>query len=303
MYGNVDYWDDRAKRAVKEESFEWYQNYGGIRHFLSPKYLNKPSEKNDDQKSSDDVDAAGKTPSLVAEATTSSFEPDDKRGDQKSPIDGTKTATKHPSKNPYPSNKDCRVLIAGCGNSQVGEAMLSDGFRKITNIDFSSIVINQGKEKYTDEWHEKLFTRLRRERKSGEDETMKSPGKKESRIRSKPRPSTRSLPKKKAVNPNFDRMVFECQDLTKKLNFPDESFDLIFCKGTFDAVLCSANTADKVQCMMDECHRVLDNKYGVMVIVSYGDPENRLNYFDNSRWEVKTYTVPKPFVPGEKIGE
>ena len=57
--------------------------------------------------------------------------------------------------------KRCRVLIAGCGTSQVGEAMLSDGFQDITNIDFSSIVIDQMKEKYTNEWHTNLFANLR----------------------------------------------------------------------------------------------------------------------------------------------
>jgi len=78
---------------------------------------------------------------------------------------------------------------------------------------------------------------------------------------------------------------------------------LVVCKGTLDAVLCCANTAEKIQRMLDECHRVLDKKHGAMVIISYGEPDVRLNCFDTNRWKVKTYTVPKPVVPGEKVGE
>ncbi|KAL7524264.1 hypothetical protein ACHAXR_000495, partial [Thalassiosira sp. AJA248-18] len=166
--------------------------------------------------------------------------------------------------------------------------------------------INQMKEKYTDEWYEQLYTRLRRERKIEEEDeavmtSLAKPGKKGSNIRSK-HVSTRSHPKKKGQSSTMEKMVFECQDLTKKLSFSDESFDLILCKGTMDAVLCSANTAEKIATAINECHRVLDRE-GVMVIISYGDPENRLNCFDNNQWVVKTYTVPKPMIPGEKIGE
>ena len=126
--------------------------------------------------------------------------------------------------------KSCRVLIAGCGTSQVGEAMLSDGFQDITNIDFSSIVIDQMKEKYTNEWHTNLFANLRHERKLGEDD------------------SSNTQPPQK--------MIFEVMDLTKKLKFANDTFDLIVCKGTLDAVLCCTNNTEcKIKCMMNECHR------------------------------------------------
>ncbi|EED87131.1 predicted protein, partial [Thalassiosira pseudonana CCMP1335] len=148
------------------------------------------------------------------------------------------------------------VLIAGCGNSELGEEMISDGFTSITNVDSSSVVIKQMKQKYSDDWQKTL----RRERNKGEDDAdTKSPNAKTT------------------------------------LPFNDKSFDLILCKGTLDAILCSKNALDKVQSMMTECHRVLDDQHGVMVVISYGDPENRLKYFDTSLWrEVKTYTVPKP---------
>ena len=177
--------------------------------------------------------------------------------------------------------KKCRVLIAGCGTSQVGEAMLSDGFQDITNIDFSSIAIDQMKEKYSNEWHTNLFANLRHERKLGEDD------------------SSNTQPPQK--------MIFEVMDLTKKLKFANDTFDLIVCKGTLDAVLCCTNDTEcKIKRMMNECHRVLSfaeqRGGGVMMIISYGEPEYRLNLFDTNQWEVKTYTVPKPIVPGKEIG-
>ncbi|KAL7550737.1 hypothetical protein ACHAWF_013956 [Thalassiosira exigua] len=251
-YDSVDYWDDRY--GSDKEPFEWYQNYEGVRHFLTPKYLCQP-----------------------------------KRGGES---DSRKSLAS-------------RILNVGCGNSRVGEGLLSEhGQREITNVDFSSTVVNQMKAKYTDAWHDKFFERLRRERKLDNDEAMISPAK------NRTRSTSRSLPKKRTAPV---KLTFQCMDVTKKLGFPDQSFDLVFCKyhsllfllfkGTLDAVLCGANTGERVQRMMEECHRVLDREHGAMVIVSYGAPEGRLNCFDNSRWDVKTYTVPKPMVPGEKVGE
>ena len=200
------------------------------------------------------------------------------------------------------------VLIAGCGNSELGEEMISDGFTSITNVDSSSVVINQMKQKYSDDWQKTL----RRERNKGEDDAdTKSPNAKTVDPTSSPNRLKQSpirgriTPKKEADKPITNKMKFECCDLTKTLPFNDKSFDLILCKGTLDAILCSKNALDKVQSMMTECHRVLDDQHGVMVVISYGDPENRLKCFDTSLWrEVKTYTVPKPLVPGvsDKVG-
>ena len=255
QYGEVDYWDDRYTN--EKEPFEWYMGYGGIRNFLTGKYLMSSVDTASDKSQSTNKVIMG----------------------------------------PFQSTEDCRVLIAGCGNSKVGESMLCDGFGKITNVDFSKIVIEHMRERYSDEWYDELYTRLRRERKLGEVEATSS------HIGMKPH--IRSPPNEKVEIPSIEKskMRFECMDLTKKMTlFQDASFDLIFCKGALDAVLCSANTTDRVQCMMSECHRILDDKHGVMIIISYGEPENRLNCVDCNLWEIKTYTVPKPYVPGEKTG-
>lgn len=49
----------------------------------------------------------------------------------------------------FPSREKCRVLILGCGNSSFAFDMLKDGWKGlITNVDFSSTVIEQMKQKY-----------------------------------------------------------------------------------------------------------------------------------------------------------
>ncbi len=45
-------------------------------------------------------------------------------------------------------NREAEVLILGCGNSAVGEGLYDEGYHYITNIDFSSTVIEQMQQKY-----------------------------------------------------------------------------------------------------------------------------------------------------------
>ena len=48
---------------------------------------------------------------------------------------------------------DSRILIVGCGNSDLSASMYKSGFKNITNIDFSALVIAEMQEKYA-EMHE-----------------------------------------------------------------------------------------------------------------------------------------------------
>lgn len=41
------------------------------------------------------------------------------------------------------TNKNAEILMLGCGNSKLSEEMYDDGFGNITNIDYSSVVIEQ----------------------------------------------------------------------------------------------------------------------------------------------------------------
>ena len=60
----------------------------------------------------------------------------------------------------FPLKEKCRVLHVGCGNSQLGEYMLHDGFRDIVNVDYSEVVINKSKSRVACFDYVRLFTFL-----------------------------------------------------------------------------------------------------------------------------------------------
>ncbi|ORX49492.1 S-adenosyl-L-methionine-dependent methyltransferase [Hesseltinella vesiculosa] len=47
-------------------------------------------------------------------------------------------------------NKDASILILGCGNSTLGEDMYRDGYKNITNIDYSKTVVDNMKDRCAD---------------------------------------------------------------------------------------------------------------------------------------------------------
>eukprot|EP00591_Stephanopyxis_turris_P005770 CAMPEP_0195511366 /NCGR_PEP_ID=MMETSP0794_2-20130614/3709_1 /TAXON_ID=515487 /ORGANISM="Stephanopyxis turris, Strain CCMP 815" /LENGTH=246 /DNA_ID=CAMNT_0040638947 /DNA_START=103 /DNA_END=843 /DNA_ORIENTATION=+ len=185
QYSKVEYWNERYTKDP--DSFDWYQRYSGIRHFLTEEYLSE-------------------------------------------------------NKLSFPNRDSLRVLDLGCGNSRLSEEMKEDGFGSVTSVDYSTAVIKQMSTKY----------------------------------------------------PNS---TYEVMDATKQLSFADDSFDLIICKGTMDAILCGAGSNHNTRAMNLECCRVLGDM-GALVVVSYGSPDNRLVYFEDEEfgWNVDVHTVPKPKV-------
>lgn len=163
---------------------------------------------------------------------------------------------------PFPSHERCRVLILGCGNSTFGGDMIQDGWKgRITNVDFSSVVIEQMKERYTADFYK----------------------------------SHRCPP-----------MEHICTDITKGLPFPEKSFDLIICKATFDAVLCSSGSVANAKTVISECSRVLANGHGVLFLVTYGNPDSRVVFLEHENdlsfyWqEVSIHTVCRQTQSGTK---
>lgn len=164
--------------------------------------------------------------------------------------------------------------------------MLCDGWEGgIVNVDFSSVVIQQMREKYDDAFHATLKKRLDSERQLG----AKKGGETEDDV-------------------PFIGMRFDCHDVTKTLPYADGSFDLIISKGTLDAVLCSAGSRSSVRAMMEESCRLLDKDHGVMATVSYGSKDDRLVYFENPAdewWKggVTFHNVIKPAVQSPGFDE
>ncbi|KAG8932719.1 hypothetical protein FRC02_000683 [Tulasnella sp. 418] len=49
-----------------------------------------------------------------------------------------------------PQKDGIRILMVGCGNSSLSEEMWQDGYKNITNIDYSTVVIEKMEKKYED---------------------------------------------------------------------------------------------------------------------------------------------------------
>ena len=79
---------------------------------------------------------------------------------------------------------------------------------------------------------------------------------------------------------------------TTALEFPDEAFDAVIDKGTLDSILCGEGSTSNVGKALSEITRVLKPN-GVLLMLSYGIPDNRLSYLDNDayHWSVQVHTV------------
>ena len=151
----------------------------------------------------------------------------------------------------FSSKRDCRILLLGCGNSTMCEDMIRDGWKgSITNLDFSPVALQALQHRLT----------------NNDDETPSSS-------------SSGNFCTRHGYDPN--RLGFVCVDATvAPLPFGDESFDLIICKATLDAVLCSAGSTHKAKTMISECARLLQSQVGILFLVSYGNPDSRVEFLE-----------------------
>jgi ubiquinone/menaquinone biosynthesis C-methylase UbiE len=62
------------------------------------------------------------------------------------------------------------------------------------------------------------------------------------------------------------------------LEFKDNSFDIVFDKGTQDAILCAKDAVDRVTKSMKEAHRVL-KRAGYFFEITYAAPQQRMDMF------------------------
>jgi EEF1A lysine methyltransferase 4 len=138
--------------------------------------------------------------------------------------------------------------------SGLGAELYDDGYTNITNIDTSLVVINQMNDRYSD--REEMECKFVNSRLIGELSSV------------------------------------TCMDATNLEHIPDDCFDIILDKALLDTLLCHENNLQKVEDYLAEIYRVLKSS-GVVLIVSHGLPENRLDYFDEEKWVVEPVPIRK----------
>lgn len=222
--------------------YEWYQDYHTLSHLLNPHTLSGTGGHPNMVSMTDRADDASASTAIVTNASAVKV-----------------YDCMHPSK--------CRVLILGCGNSSLGANMFEAGWRGgMTQLDYSSVVIDQMKKRYNDQYYQHLFFG----------------------------------PHAAAANLNIDnnnnkskqvpKMDFLCLDVTQTpLPFDGGSFDLIICKGLFDALLCSANSVFNVRRFVKDCLRLLNDNGGALMICTYGNPDNRVVFLEDEEGDLTTY--------------
>jgi SAM-dependent methyltransferase len=157
----------------------------------------------------------------------------------------TVTSTELHDDDHFPNRSEARVLIVGCGNSSQPFDMIHDGWTGgIVGVDFSSCVVEQMRDKVSkSESISELATKHTKDR-----------------------------------NQLLD---FVCADVTLPLTgFDPGSFDLIVCKGTLDAILCSQGCRANAISFITNCVQLLSSKHGVLFILSTGNPDSRFEYLE-----------------------
>lgn len=78
------------------------------------------------------------------------------------------------------------------------------------------------------------------------------------------------------------KLKFEVADVRDMSQFATGTFDVIVDKGTLDAILCGEDSTKNGNQMIAECRRVL-KPGGHMFVITYGQPNSRLNYLDKPK--------------------
>eukprot|EP00013_Stygamoeba_regulata_P013893 CAMPEP_0177667690 /NCGR_PEP_ID=MMETSP0447-20121125/22266_1 /TAXON_ID=0 /ORGANISM="Stygamoeba regulata, Strain BSH-02190019" /LENGTH=179 /DNA_ID=CAMNT_0019173955 /DNA_START=262 /DNA_END=798 /DNA_ORIENTATION=- len=87
-----------------------------------------------------------------------------------------------------------------------------------------------------------------------------------------------------AAHADNPRMEFRCIDCCAAFPFQDETFDLVFDKGTFDCIRCGPGWAEKIRICLEECHRAL-KPGGVLLSISHSRWEVP---FNKDNWDINT---------------
>jgi ubiquinone/menaquinone biosynthesis C-methylase UbiE len=92
----------------------------------------------------------------------------------------------------------------------------------------------------------------------------------------------------------MDRMEWLRMDVLK-LDFPDNTFDIVIDKGTIDSLLCGSNSFHNVYMMNKQVSRVM-KKGARLISITYGQPDTRIDHYRRKKlhFEVEHRTVDKP---------
>ena len=88
---------------------------------------------------------------------------------------------------------------------------------------------------------------------------------------------------KMQARPTLPNLSYEVMDV-RSLTYPPSSFDLVVDKSTMDCLYCGVKA--EVSIMVREAERVL-RPGGYYVVISFGEPEERMDRLKEVQWEVK----------------
>jgi ubiquinone/menaquinone biosynthesis C-methylase UbiE len=99
----------------------------------------------------------------------------------------------------------------------------------------------------------------------------------------------------------YNEMIFEVMDV-RRMDYANESFDLVIDKSTIDSLMCSDNPLMNVGRMVDECYRVLVPN-GIYFVLSYAAPATRYEHItrEHVSWNVEKKQVSRLNEEGEQL--
>lgn len=89
-------------------------------------------------------------------------------------------------------------------------------------------------------------------------------------------------------NKNLLFFKMDCTDM----EFKDDLFDIVIDKGTFDAILCGNDQAQKICDSIDEIWRILKNG-GIFIEITHAEPKKRIDLFKSTGENWKFYETKK----------
>ncbi|CDJ69298.1 At4g34360, related [Eimeria necatrix] len=169
------------------------------------------------------------------------------------------------------------ILMLGCGTSTMSESLWDDGFRNITNIDFSSQCINIMQQRCADKPGMTWFAAAAAAAAATAAAATAAAA-----------AAAASLLVSFAAAVTVLN-VLELDQLERR------GFDFVIDKGTLDCILCGEKSFENVNKALTLISQIL-KPGGVYMMISYGSPMFRLNHLQRKEfeWTVDLQTLEKP---------